>query len=205
MRRILPTSTSHGVIHVTVRRRHSPEGVVTGRVSFSHFVERGLDMRKFFRVICILTVWAALTAAGVIAAEQPALAQQNFPLKHKLAQKGFFPGKMLPSAPLPAGLFPGKWKLEITEDVVPPKEPDIKKECPVPGILDKLRAPGPAIKMDIKKPEWCDPKAKNGKKNGKNGKDEKKNGEPEEEPDEDPSNEEGGWNVDRLWISPTQG
>jgi hypothetical protein len=163
-------------------------------------------MRKSMRVILILISWAALAAGGFTAVERSALAQENFPIIPKLAPKGFFPGKPVPSVPSPSGLFPGKWKLEISEDFVKPKEPELKKENPFPAILEKLRAPGPAIKIDVKKPEWCDPKAKNGNKNGKNGKNGDKNGgAEEEEEDEDPSAASEGWDVDRPWISVNQG
>jgi hypothetical protein len=163
-------------------------------------------MRKSMRVFLILISWAALATAGFTVAERSALAQDNFPVIPKFAPKGFFPGKPLPVAPAQNGLFPGKWKLKISEDFVKPKEPELKKENPFPAILEKLRAPGPAIKIDVKKPEWCDPKAKNGKNgNGKNGKNGDKSGEAEEEDDEDPSAASEGWDVDRPWISVNQG
>ncbi len=173
-------------------------------------------MRKFFRIILIMTSWVALVAAGIIAAERSAVAQDAFPAKPKIAPKGFFPGTPLPSAPCLKGPLPGKWKLEITHDFVKVPEPDLKKECPVPEILEKLRAPGPPIKINYPKID-CDKNGKNGNGNDKNG--EKKNGDKKDdekknngkkcggnaediEDDEDPDS---GWDVDRPWISILQG
>jgi hypothetical protein len=168
-------------------------------------------MRKCFRIITILISWVALVAAGFIAAERSAVAQDGFPLAPKKALKPFFPGTPLPSAPCPQGLLPGKWKLEITHDFVKVPEPELKKECPVPEILEKLRAPGPAIKINYPKID-CNKNGKNGngeKKNGDKKNDDKKNGgkkcggnADDLEDDEDPDT---GWDVDRPWISILQG
>jgi hypothetical protein len=168
-------------------------------------------MKKCSIKTAIVIACAMLIAVGVIGGQLPAFAQDGFPAMPKIAPKGFIPGNPLPSPPAPKGLYPGKWKLEITEEIEKPKEPQIKKENPLPAILERLQAPGPAIKIDIKKPE-VDKKGKKGKNgNGKNGKG-KKNGKDSNEKDDKDNGEdeeiaepEEGWDVDRPWVTATQG
>jgi hypothetical protein len=172
-------------------------------------------LRRNLRTFLVLISWVALVAAGLMAQEQCVFAQDGFPAMPKITPKQLSPGIPQPGPASPKGLFPGKWKLEITEDIEKPKEPELKKESPIPAILEKLRAPGPAIKIDIKNPK-CDGNGKNPKngndkdKNSKNnGKNDDKNGKGDgngdEEEDERPDLADEGWDVDRLWISATQG
>jgi hypothetical protein len=175
---------------------------------------RGSALKKSVRTFLVVMSWVALVAAGPMAQEQCVFAQDGFPAMPKITPKHFSPGIPQPGPAAPKGLFPGKWKLEITEDIEKPKEPELKKECPVPAILEKLQAPGPAIKINIKKPKCDNGKNKkngndkdksskaNGKNDDKNGKDD---GNGDEEEDERPDLADDGWDVDRPWISATQG
>ncbi len=163
-------------------------------------------MRKCFRIILILISWVAVVAAGFTAGEGSAVAQDGFPVAPKKALKPFFPGTPLPSVPCLKGPLSGKWKLEITHDFVKVPEPELRKECPIPEILEKLQAPGPSIKINYPKMD-CKKNDKNGNGKAKNG-DEKDDGKKcggnaeDIEDDDDPDT---GWDVDRPWISVTQG